>query len=225
VVGFGFPGPGRPSAWPLPRAVVVYSSPLLGTSTPFHPVGRAHVKVSCPTTATGLYIRPRGQISVSKVPGADIQSRAQPCVQGTAHIAVAPRAWARSLHKPRWQTSPPPRLSPERVSLPAVTNDLCFTMASASAAPLRRRAGQTSARPAPLAALPGNPAPPPPNPGQQQAGPGGLGGAAWLVAPHTPRRAPPKTTRPPPRSGLLLLSIPPMSLLPHPYPGGGIHHP
>ena len=159
-VGFGFPGHGRPSAWPLPRAVEEFSAPLLGTSKAFHPVGRAHFKVSCPTSATVMYFRPRGQIYVSEVPGAYLQSRAQPCFQGTAHSAVAPRAWARSLPKPRRHTSPPPRLSPEKVSLPGVTNDLCFSVASASAAPLRRRAGHTTARPAPLAALPGNPRPP-----------------------------------------------------------------
>ena len=156
--------PRRPPAPPqlrsACRAVWRPPAPLLGTSKAFHPVGRAHFKVSCPTSATVMYFRPRGQIYVSEVPGAYLQSRAQPCFQGTAHSAVAPRAWARSLPKPRRHTSPPPRLSPEKVSLPGVTNDLCFSVASASAAPLRRRAGHTTARPAPLAALPGNPRPP-----------------------------------------------------------------
>ena len=44
VVSRGFPGPGRPSASPLPRAVGVFPAPLLGTSKAFHPVGRAHFK-------------------------------------------------------------------------------------------------------------------------------------------------------------------------------------
>ena len=186
-VGFGFPGHGRPSAWPHPRAVEEFSAPLLGTSKAFHPVGRAHFKVSCPTSATVMYFRPRGQIYVSEVPGAYLQSRAQPCFQGTAHSAVAPRAWARSLPKPRRHTSPPPRLSPEKVSLPGVTKLPCFTMASASAAPLRRRAGHTPARPTPLAVLPGYPAPPPPNPGQLRAGFGGfMGGCLAGCPPHPP---------------------------------------
>jgi hypothetical protein len=142
------------------------------------------------------------------VPGDEltIHSRAQPCVQGTAHFAAARRAWARSpancrggKHRHR-----PASLS-FRASLLGVTKNPRFTVAIASAAPLRRRAGQASARTAPLAALQANR---PPSPHGQPQTPwlsaGGLWGAAWPVAPHTPGRAPPKTPRPPPRGGLLL---------------------
>lgn len=92
-------------------------------------------------------------------------------------------------------------------------------MATASAAPLRRRAGHTSARTAPLAALQANR---PPSPHGQPQTPwlsaGGLWGAAWPVAPHTPGRAPPKTPRPPPRSGSLVF-------LQCPHPSSPTHNP
>jgi hypothetical protein len=142
------------------------------------------------------------------VPGDEltIHSRAQPCVQGTAHFAVAPRAWARSpaycrggKHRHR------PACLSFRTSLLEVTKNPCSTVATARAAPLRRRAGRTSARTAPLAALQANR---PPSPHGQPQTPGlsagGLWGAAWPVAPHTPGRPPPKTPRPPLRGGLLL---------------------
>jgi hypothetical protein len=124
------------------------------------------------------------------VPGDEftIHSRAQPCVQGTAHFAVAPRAWARSptycrggKHRHR------PACLSFRTSLLEVTKNPCSTVATASAAPLRRRAGRTSARTAPLAALQANR---PPSPHGQPQTPwlsaGGLWGAAWWWPPTPP---------------------------------------
>jgi len=105
-----------------------------------------------------------------------------------------------------------------RASFLGVTKLPCFAVASASAAPLRRRAGHTPARPAPLAALPGNPAPPPPNPGQHRAGLGGFMGGCLAGGPPHPPENTTKTPRPQPRSGLSLRSQTPLPSFPTPIP-------
>ncbi len=89
--GFGSPAPGRPSTWPLPRAVGVFSAPLLGTSKAFHPSGRAHFKDGCPISATCQYIRPRGQNSISEGPGAALQKHSRARLPGKARLTPPPR--------------------------------------------------------------------------------------------------------------------------------------